>query len=83
MIIATVTEGEAGLARLIDAAVAGEEVFISRDGKSIVRLTAIETEPQPVVKRKPGILAGQGFWVSPDFDEMDPGILSMFESGEA
>ena len=61
MIIATVTEGEAGLARLIDAAVAGEEAFISRDGKSIVRLTAIETEAQPVVKRKPGIFAGQGF----------------------
>jgi prevent-host-death family protein len=83
MIIATVQEGQAGLAKLIDAAVAGEEVFISKEGKRIVRLTAVETQPQPVVKRKPGALAGQGFWVSPDFDDPDPDILLMFENGEA
>ena len=83
MIVATVKEGQAELAKLIDAAVAGEEVFISREGKRIVRLTVIDGNGPSASKRIPGGLAGKGYWISPQFDDPDPEINLMFQNGEA
>ena len=56
------------LSRLLDAAVAGEEVIIAKAGKPIARLVPIEHKKE---RRKLGTLAGQ-FHVPDDFDDPLP-----------
>jgi prevent-host-death family protein len=64
------------LSRLLDAAVAGEEVIIAKAGKPIARLVPIERTQE---RRKLGTLAGQ-FRVPDDFDDPLPDeILDAFE----
>jgi prevent-host-death family protein len=64
------------LSRLLDAAVAGEEVIIAKAGKPIARLVPIERKQE---RRKLGTLAGQ-FSVPDDFDDPLPDeILDAFE----
>jgi prevent-host-death family protein len=64
------------LSRLLDAAVAGEEVIIAKAGKPIARLVPIERKQE---RRKLGTLAGQ-FRVPDDFDDPLPDdILDGFE----
>ena len=64
------------LSRLLDAAVAGEEVIIAKAGKPIARLVPIEQKKE---RRKLGTLAGQ-FHVPDDFDDPLPDdILDAFE----
>lgn len=53
------------LSRLLDAAVAGEEVIIAKAGKPVARLVPIEKKQE---RRKLGTLAGQ-FTVPDDFDD--------------
>jgi antitoxin (DNA-binding transcriptional repressor) of toxin-antitoxin stability system len=55
---------DAQLSNLIDAALAGEEVLIAKDGKPIVRLVANAQSPF-----KLGVLAGQLSGSIPDFFE--------------
>jgi antitoxin (DNA-binding transcriptional repressor) of toxin-antitoxin stability system len=54
------------LAKLVDAALAGEVVIIERDSKPVVRLEAI-----PQARFKFGILAGK-VGIPPDFIEPTP-----------
>jgi len=57
------------LSALIDLALRGEEVVISRANRPVVRLVAL----QPAARRRtPGLHASSGFWMSPDFDEPFP-----------
>ena len=64
------------LSRLLDAAMAGEDVVIAKAGKPVVRLVPIEGKQQ---RRKLGTLAGQ-FRVPDDFDDPLPDeILDAFE----
>lgn len=64
------------LSRLLDAAVAGEEVIIARAGKPIARIVPIEQQKE---RRKLGTLAGQ-FRVPDDFDDPLPDdVLDAFE----
>jgi prevent-host-death family protein len=64
------------LSRLLDAAVAGEEVIIARAGKPIARIVPIEPRREP---RKLGILAGK-LHVPDDFDDPLPeDIIADFE----
>jgi prevent-host-death family protein len=64
------------LSRLLDAAVAGEEVIIAKAGRPIARLVAIERKQE---RRKLGTLSGQ-FRVPDDFDDPLPDeILDAFE----
>ena len=48
-------EAKANLSRLVDAAVAGEEVIIAKAGKPVVRLTPVEG----LAPRQPGIAQGR------------------------
>jgi prevent-host-death family protein len=48
-------EAKTHLSRLIEKAVAGEDVIIAKSGKPIVRLTQIDATPK---RRKLGILDG-------------------------
>jgi prevent-host-death family protein len=64
------------LSRLLDVALAGEEVIIAKAGKPIARLVPIERKQE---RRKLGTMAGQ-FRVPDDFDDPLPDdILDGFE----
>jgi len=55
-------EAKTHLSRLVDEALAGEEIVIARAGKPLVRLTPCRAEEKP---RKPG---NAKVWLAPDFD---------------
>jgi prevent-host-death family protein len=78
MIRATVSEAKAQLSRLIESALQGEEIVITRSGKAVVRLSAIDQEHSP---RNLEL----GFWrgaieIADDFDAPLPDdVLDAFE----
>lgn len=45
MITSNVAEAKANLSRLLDAALAGEEVIVARNGKPLVRLVPVQGPP--------------------------------------
>jgi prevent-host-death family protein len=51
-----ISEAKANLSKLADQAAAGEDVIITRHGKPVARLTALEAIPQ---KRRLGGLRGK------------------------
>jgi prevent-host-death family protein len=55
-------EAKTQLSRLVDAALAGEEVVIARAGKPAVRLVPVE---EPLPRRQFGVLRGE-VWAAPD-----------------
>jgi prevent-host-death family protein len=60
-----IAEAKAKLSELVQKAMLGEEVLISRDNKPLLRLVPIE----PVQKmRMPGTGKGEVISVAPDFD---------------
>ncbi len=59
-------EAKTHLSKLIEKAVAGEDVIIAKAGKPLVRLTALEPPPR---KSRIGFLKGQ-VTVPEDFDTM-------------
>src|SRR5271156_833053 len=64
------------LSKLLDAAVAGEEVIIAKAGKPVARLVSIDAAPAP---RRLGILDGK-IHVPDDFDDPLPDeIIAEFE----
>jgi len=69
-------EAKTHLSRLLRRVAAGEEVIISRAGKPIARLAAIEGTPQRRLGQDEGL-----FEVPDDFDTpLPPEILASFES---
>ncbi|MBS0380718.1 MAG: type II toxin-antitoxin system Phd/YefM family antitoxin [Proteobacteria bacterium] len=64
-------EAKTHLSKLVDQAAAGEDVLISRAGKPVARLTALQ-EPKRVVRF--GLLKGS-VKVSKDFDAALPADL--------
>ncbi len=76
---ATVSEAKAQLSRLIESALRGEEVVITRAGKPVVRLTSFDASSQPRD-------LNQGYWrgnvrIADDFDAPLPeDALSGFET---
>lgn len=82
MRIANITEAKAQLSRLVDAALAGEEVVISRAGRPLVRLTVVELDQRPRDLTR-------AFWagrvhIGDDFDAPLPeDVLRAFEAETA
>ena len=71
-----VHEAKTHLSRLLDQALAGEEVVIMRSGRRLVRLTPVEAAP---ARRKLGTAEGD-FVVPDDFDAPLPvDVLDEFE----
>ena len=68
-------EAKTQLSRLVDEAVAGEEVVIAKAGKPLVKLVPVEQESR--APREPGALRGQ-IWIADDFDAFDAEIERMF-----
>jgi len=76
MTAVNVHEAKTHLSRLLEQAMAGEEVVIMRSGKALVRLTPVDSAP---VHRKIGTAKGL-FVVPDDFDDPLPDeILAEFE----
>ena len=83
----TIEEASAQLAQLLEKAASGEEVYISRNGTSAIRLTPVAipedgTTDMPPPPRIPGLGKGQ-MWIAPDFDDPMPNEwLDEFYKGE-
>lgn len=74
-----VHEAKTNLSRLIERALAGEEVIIARAGEPAVMLTPVAANDTQ--KERPlGLLMGK-IKIAADFDEEDPAIQTMFEGG--
>lgn len=69
-----VYEAKTQLSKLIDRAMAGEDVVISRSGKPMVRLVPVPARP---ARRTPGSARGQ-IHVAPDFDELPEDVAAAF-----
>jgi prevent-host-death family protein len=65
MQILNLHHAKAQLSRLVEQALAGEEIIIARAGKPMVRLTPCQNDDQP---RKLGIWKDKGVWIADDFD---------------
>ena len=71
----SVYQARAELSRLIERALAGEEIVITRRGKPTVRLLPVE-QPQP--RRKPGALKGKLTLPESFFDPLPEDIIDAF-----
>lgn len=69
-----VYEAKTQLSRLIDRALAGEDVVIARAGRPMVRLVPVPAGP---VRRAPGSARGQ-IRIAPDFDELPEDVAAAF-----
>ena len=75
MHVVNIHEAKTHLSRLIERAVAGEEIIIARAGKPVVRMIAYqEATPR---KRTPGAWKGK-VKMSQDFDELPESIAAAF-----
>lgn len=68
-------QAKSSLSRLVERALAGEEVIIARNGEPLVKLVPVPKQKQP---RVPGKYKGQ-IWIGPDFEFTDEEITELFE----
>jgi len=65
--IVNMHQAKTSLSRLVERALAGEEVVIARNGEPLVKLVPVEKKREP---RVPGKYKGK-IWIAPDcFDPM-------------
>ncbi len=62
------------LSRLVEEAVAGEEIVLAKAGKPLVRLVPVQKRSTP---RKPGAWKGK-ITIAEDFDKTDEAVLRLF-----
>lgn len=74
MVTSNIHAAKSNLSRLIELAVAGEEVIISKAGKPIARLIPYTPKKKP---RRLGAWKGR-VRIAPDFDELPPSIAAAF-----
>ena len=70
-----VQEAKTHLSRLLEEAVAGEEIVIAKAGKPYVRLVPCRPEQSP---RPLGGWEGK-VWIADDFDETPEEVIGLFE----
>jgi prevent-host-death family protein len=73
--IVNMHQAKSSLSRLVERALAGEEVVIARDGEPLVKLVPVPKQRKP---RVPGRLKGK-VWMAPDFEFTDVEIEELFE----
>lgn len=76
MKIVNIYEAKTNFSKLVEQAVAGEEVIIGKAGKPVAKVVKY-TNVEEVPKRQPGALKGQ-IWIADDFDDEDEEINAMF-----
>ena len=69
-------QAKSTLSRLVERALAGEDVVIARNGEPLVRLVPVPKERK---RRVPGRSRGK-IWISPDFEFTDEEITELFEA---
>ena len=74
--IVNMHQAKTSLSRLVERALAGEDVVIARNGTPLVRLVPVVKERKP---RVPGRGKGK-IWISPDFEFTDAEITELFEA---
>jgi prevent-host-death family protein len=73
--IVNMHQAKSSLSRLVERALAGEEVVIARNGEPLVKLVPVPKQLRP---RLPGRLKGK-VWMAPDFEFTDAEIEELFE----
>jgi prevent-host-death family protein len=73
--IVNMHQAKSSLSRLVERALAGEEVVIARNGEPLVKLVPVPKQRKP---RVPGRLKGK-VWMAPDFEFTDAEIEELFE----
>jgi prevent-host-death family protein len=73
--IVNIHAAKTNLSRLLDRAVAGDEVIIAKAGKPMARLVPYERPQQP---RQPGRLRGR-ITIADDFDHTPDWLIDEFE----
>ena len=73
--IVNMHQAKSSLSRLVERALAGEEVVIARNGKPLVQLVPVQSRREP---RVPGRGRGK-IWISPDFEFTEAEIIELFE----
>ena len=68
-------QAKTSLSRLVERALAGEEIIIARNGEPLVKLVPVPKGRQP---RIPGKGKGK-IWIGPDFEFTDDEITELFE----
>ena len=69
-------QAKSSLSKLVERALAGEEIVIARKGEPLVRLVPVPKERKP---RVPGRGKGK-IWIAPDcFDDMSEEELDLWE----
>jgi len=71
-------QAKSSLSRLVERALAGEEIIIGRNGEPLVKLVPVLKERKP---RVPGRLKGK-VWMAPDFEFTGVEIEELFERWE-
>ena len=79
MKIANIHEAKTQLSKLIESALAGEEIIIAKAGKPLVKLIPYQQDRQP---RKPGGWEGK-VTMAEDFDDELPESIQAYFMGEA
>ena len=74
MLISNVHEAKTNLSKLIELALAGEEVVVAKAGKPVAKIVKYKTGNKKSVA---GIWKGK-VWISDDFDEEDKEINKLF-----
>jgi prevent-host-death family protein len=73
--IVNMHQAKSSLSRLVERALAGEDVVIARNGEPLVRLVPVPKTREP---RVPGRSKGR-IWMAPDFDIMSEEELKDWE----
>jgi prevent-host-death family protein len=68
-------QAKTNLSRLVERALAGEDIVIARNGEPLVKLVPVANESK---RRVPGKYKGR-IWISPDFEFTDEEITELFE----
>lgn len=79
-VVVNVHEAKTQLSRLIERALAGDEVVIARAGKPAVVLSPAPPPAKP--KRPRGVLDGK-IWIAPDAFDPDPELEALFDGAES
>jgi len=66
-----IAEAKTHFSKLVQKAMLGEEVIISKGNKPVLKLVPLDKPKQP---RKPGSGKGQILYVAPDFDAIPEGF---------
>jgi len=70
-----VHEAKTTLSKLIERAIMGDKIIITRSGEPVIRLEPI---PKKLKKRIPGRSKGK-MWIADDFDKLPDDFMTFFE----